>query len=124
MGSKDSLKVSRASELPAAFKNRFLCLTHVLYLEALCEYLDRGGKSRGSYLVVDPEGKKACPQLDREWSFKLNSPRDFVENKILEIIYRGDGKVEKKWADIRPLPRDTAWFENVWNAFLSDKIID
>jgi len=48
---RKEIKVSSAKELPAAFKNLDLCLTHALYLEAIGEYLEKGGKSRGSYLV-------------------------------------------------------------------------
>ena len=112
-----------AGELPAAFRNLDLCLTHALYLEAIGEYLEKGGKSRGSYLVLDPDGEKACPKLDEEWRFSLNEEDSFVNKKILEIHLSKDLSVIKKWVDIRPIPQEETWFENVWDEFRKDNII-
>jgi len=120
---RKEIKVSSAKELPAAFKNLDLCLTHALYLEAIGEYLEKGGKSRGSYLVMDPEGEKPCEALGDEWKFSLNQEDAFVNQKILQICLDEDAKVKKQWVDIRPIPQEEAWFENIWNAYLKDKII-
>jgi succinate dehydrogenase/fumarate reductase flavoprotein subunit len=120
---KKEIKVSSVKELPAAFKNLDLCLTHALYLEAIGEYLEKGGKSRGSYLVMDPEGDKPCEALGDEWKFSLNQEEAFVNQKILQICLDEDAKVKKQWVDIRPIPQEETWYENVWNEFRQDKII-
>ena len=120
---KKESKVSSAKELPAAFKNLDLCLTHAMYLEAIKEYLEKGGKSRGSYIVMNPDGEKPCEALGDEWKFSLNQEDAFVNQKILQICLDEDAKVKKQWVDIRPIPQEEAWFENIWNAYLKDKII-
>ncbi len=120
---KKEIKVSSSKELPAAFKNLDLCLTHALYLEAIGEYLEKGGKSRGSYLVMDPDGEKPCKALGDEWKFSLNQKDAFVNQKILQIYLDEDAKVKKQWVDIRPIPQEETWFENLWNEFRQDKII-
>lgn len=120
---KKEIKVSSVKELPAAFKNLDLCLTHALYLEAIGEYLEKGGKSRGSYLVMDPEGEKPCEALGDEWKFSLNQKDAFVNQKILQIYLDEDAKIKKRWVDIRPIPQEENWFENVWNEFRQDKIV-
>jgi succinate dehydrogenase/fumarate reductase flavoprotein subunit len=120
---KKETKVSSAKELTVAFKNLDLCLTHALYLEAIGEYLEKGGKSRGSYLVMDPEGDKPCEELGDEWKFSLNEEDAFVNQKILQIYLDEGAKVKKQWVDIRPIPQEETWFENVWNEFRQDKII-
>jgi succinate dehydrogenase/fumarate reductase flavoprotein subunit len=120
---KKEIKVSSAKELPAAFKNLDLCLTHALYLEAIGEYLEKGGKSRGSYLVMDPEGEKPCEALGDEWKFSLNQEDAFVNQKILQIYLDENAKVNKQWIDIRPIPQEDTWFENVWNAYLKDEVV-
>ena len=120
---QQKMKVSSAEQLPDAFRNLDLCLTHALYLEAIGEYLGRGGKSRGSYLVLDPEGKKPCPQLGAEWTFSLNEDDAFVGQKILEIHLEERLKVKKQWVDIRPIPHEDTWFENVWNDYLKGKTV-
>jgi len=120
---KNELKVASAKELPAAFRNLDLCLTHALYLEAIAEYLHRGGKSRGSYLVMDSAGTKPCEQLGDEWKFSLNQADDFVNQKILEIWLDENVEVNKQWVDVRPIPQEDSWFENVWNEFLKDNVV-
>jgi len=120
---KKEIKVSSAKELPAAFKNLDLCLTHTLYLETIGEYIEKGGKSRGSYLVMDPEGEKPCEALDDEWKFSLNQEDAFVDQKILQICLDEKAKAQKQWVDIRPIPQEETWFENIWNEFRQNKII-
>ena len=79
------IAVPGAASLPAAFRLKNLALTHALYLEAIKEYLARGGKSRGSYLVPSPDGEKPCPTLEDRWRFELARPEDFPSARILEI---------------------------------------
>jgi succinate dehydrogenase/fumarate reductase flavoprotein subunit len=118
------MKVSSAEHLPDAFRNLDLCLTHALYLEAIGEYLGKGGRSRGSYLVLDPKGEKPCPQLGDAWTFSLNEDDAFVAQKILEIHLSEGVKAKKQWVDIRPIPEEDTWFENVWNEYLKGKIVE
>ncbi len=120
---RKGLKVPATEDLPEAFKNLDLCLTHALYLEAVGEYLEKGGKSRGSFLVLDPEGDRPCDELGDEWRFDLVPEDARVNQKILEIHLDENMKVRKEWVDIRPIPQEDTWFENVWNQYLRDEII-
>ena len=117
------LRVASPAEWPEAFRTLDLCLTQAVYLDALREYLEKGGRSRGSYLVLDPAGEKPAPTLGDEWRFSAASPGDFTERKILEIRLGRDGETEKTWVDIRPLPESEAWFETVWSDFRGDRVI-
>jgi succinate dehydrogenase/fumarate reductase flavoprotein subunit len=120
---REGTRISSARMWPAAFKNLDLCLTHALYLEALAEYLDRGGRSRGSYMVLDPEGDRPCAALDDTWRFSLGHPQDFVSRHICEVALDAAGKVRKRWVAVRPIPDTEDWFEKVWNAYRRDEII-
>lgn len=121
---KSQTWVPDVSYLGEAFRNLDLCLTHVLYLEAIGEYLNKGGQSRGSYLVKDPQGEVACATLNQDWKFSLNPENCFVNNHILEISLNEEGKIHKQWVDIRPIPEERAWFENVWHEFRKTYNID
>lgn len=121
---RSETRVGSPHEWAEAFKNLDLGLTHALYLEAVGEYLKRGGKSRGSYLVLDPEGEKPCPALGDEWRFSLALEGDFVSRNICRVALDESGKPHIEWAPVRPLPEEDTWFENVWNAFMQDQIID
>jgi succinate dehydrogenase/fumarate reductase flavoprotein subunit len=120
---KKGIRLSSRHELPEAFKILDLCLTHAVYLEAIKEYIENGGRSRGSYLVLDPNGEKPGPQLDERWRFSLETPESLVSRKILEISLNEEMRPVKQWVDVRPIPAEKNWFENVWNDFRRDQII-
>ncbi len=120
---KSKTRVRSAKDLPPAFKDLDLCLTHALYLEAISEYLNKGGRSRGSCLVLDKSGEKPCPELEDEWRFSLNSRPSFVDRKILEISLDENGTVVREWMEIRPIPMEENWFETVWEEFREDRIV-
>ena len=117
------VRIPSGRDLPRAFKALDLSLTHAVYLEAAGEYLDRGGKSRGSCLVPDPSGRKPHPLLGDSWAFSLTTPSDFVSGNILEVWLDKKGQVRKEWVPVRPVPAAEGWFETVWNDFMKDAII-
>ena len=98
-------------------------MTHAVYLEAIGEYLERGGKSRGSYLVPDASGKPPHPLLGSRWAFSLSAPEDLAAANILEVRLDGKGRVRKSWVPVRPVPRPEGWFETVWKDFREDRIV-
>ena len=122
-GVQHELRCPGPQELSAAFRAADMCLTHAVYLEALHEYLERGGQSRGSALVLDPRGASLGVQLDEDWRCTLAEAGDFVSQKILEIQYAADGQIRKRWVDIRPIPEIDGWFETVWNDYRNDRIV-
>jgi succinate dehydrogenase/fumarate reductase flavoprotein subunit len=120
---KNEIKILSAKALPEVFKILDLCLTHALYLEAIAEYIAKGGQSRGSYLVLNPGGKSPCRQLGEEWEFLLNREDAWVNRKILEVSLGKEGEVIKQWVDIRPIPERDSWFETIWNRYRNDDIV-
>ncbi|MDD8025966.1 MAG: FAD-binding protein [Acidobacteriota bacterium] len=111
------------TDLPRAFRTLDLCLTHWLYLEAAREYLARGGRSRGSFIVLDPGGDKAAPGLGDEWRFAPPAGPDAAPAEILEIGLAADGGVVRRWVPARPVPEADPWFETVWADFREGRII-
>jgi hypothetical protein len=101
------------ARIPAVFRNRDLCLAHAVYLSAITEYLERGGQSRGSYLVVDAKGE-----------FALNPPGAFVDQHILEMFVDQDLDVRKAWVPIRPIPQNDTWFETAWKSYRDGTVFD
>jgi succinate dehydrogenase/fumarate reductase flavoprotein subunit len=105
--------VEGPADLPSAFRNRDLCLAHAVYLSAIAEYLERGGQSRGSFLVIGESGA---------WS--LNPPGAFVDTHILEVSV-GRGLVPRAaWVDVRPVPAEDGWFETAWKAHRDGTVFD
>ncbi|MDP8207075.1 MAG: FAD-binding protein [Candidatus Electryonea clarkiae] len=121
------IKIDSVNRLPEAFKIFDLCLTQVFYLEAIKEYLEKGGGSRGSFIVVDQDGTAPCKELDEQWRFKRVKINDFINNNILQIQCNNPGKeitsIAKKWIGIKPIPNAELWFEKVWKEFRNGNII-
>ncbi len=117
------MRITSSRSWPDAFRNLDLCLTHALYLEAIAEYLAQGGKSRGSYLVLDPAGEPPCEALGEGWRFNLTPEASFVNEHVCEVSLDAGGRPVKKWIPVRPVPDEENWFETVWNAYRKDEIV-
>jgi len=117
------MRIASPRGLPGAFRALGLALTHYVYLEAIGEYLDRGGKSRGSSFVPDAGGRIPHPLLGGRWAFSLAEPGDAVGANILEVRLDAAGRVRKRWVPVRPVPRPEGWFETVWDDYRKDRIV-
>jgi len=117
------MRVPSARGLAHGFKAIDLALTHAVYLEAIDEYLARGGKSRGSYLVPDAAGDPPHPLLGERWAYALAGAGDFVSTHILEVRLDGRGRFIKEWVPVRPVPRSGGWFESVWADYRDGRIV-
>ncbi len=107
-------------DLGALYKNRDLLVSQITYLNAMLNYIEFGGKSRGSFLVYDELGTKDHDDLEDLFTHSLEDGA--LSNKIQEVRY-SNGDVHINWRDVRPLPEDNNWFENVWRDYLDKKII-
>lgn len=116
---KDIIRISSISELPFAYQNYDLLLTQYVYLSAIANYIENGGRSRGSYLVYDREGELPLPNLPEIFRFSLDEGR--LSKVIQEVTYK-DGECYFEWVPVRPIPKGDDWFENVWNDFRRGEI--
>jgi succinate dehydrogenase/fumarate reductase flavoprotein subunit len=117
------LTATAPAKLPMAFRALDLALTHAVYLEALREYLQRGGKSRGSYLVLDESGVLPGPGFDDHWRYVSAESNDLVNQRILEVHLENGLQLRKRWVEIRPIPEDEGWFETIWRDYSHDRIV-
>ena len=121
---RDTISIAEAGSLPKAFKTMDLCLTHAVYLEAMQEYLRKGGKSRGSYIAAeDIIGMESICDYKGN-GIDLNPENSYVDNNILEIGLNENLEIISEWVNIRPIPDDDSWFEEVWRQFRNDNIVN
>lgn len=91
-------KVNNASDYLALSINYDILTTQYIYLSAIKEYIDHGGKSRGSYLISGS-----------------GSEIDTLHNdKVCYVKYDNDD-VKFKWENVRPIPDSEQWFETIYN---------
>lgn len=115
-------------ELSRRSANRLFLIHDILtsqyvYLHAIRDYLDHGGKSRGSVLYTDPEGDLPWPDhnlgLPDEFRFVLDAGT--LDGVTQEVDWCGYGVPEFTWRDVRPIPTEDDFFENLWRRFRTDK---
>jgi hypothetical protein len=74
-------------------------------------YIATGGGSRGSYIIPDKNGIH-----DIADSFKFSLDEGKLSGKIQEVRYSPQ-ECGFNWEDVRPIPENDDWFENVWKAY-------
>ncbi len=117
-------KPASARELSGAFLNRDILITQYVYLNAIKEFMEKGGGSRGSYLVQDRNGELPINSLPEEFRYSLDSGE--LSGMVCEIeLLRDEGKpgCRTEWKAVRPIPQEDNWFENVWNEYMDGKVI-
>ncbi len=110
------------AELAEALRNRHLAFAHAVYLEAIRFALASGGGSRGSSIVVHPEGTPIHDKLDDTWRIVPEDPA--FREKVLRTDVTPDGQVASRWVDRRPMPESDLWFETAWARFRSGEVYE
>lgn len=105
-------------DLPSYYRLRDLLFSQMVYLEAICDYIRNGGKSRGSYLIYSPDGSKPLDRLPEMFRCTLEEPG--TENRIQEVQYTED-QIKFMWRNARPVPEEDSWFEEVWRNYREDR---
>ncbi|MBM3334670.1 FAD-binding protein [Candidatus Sumerlaeota bacterium] len=120
---QEGMRLENEAQIPDAIRAEQMCLTHIAYLRAIEVYLDRGGGSRGSYMVIDRErGREAHPLLGSQ--FCLIPENKSLRSEILEVRYLGDGEFDVYPVPVRSIPQAQYWFENTWGEYRSGGIFD
>ena len=84
-----------------------------MYLSAIIDYTEYGGGDRGSAIYRD-----MCPEKSVE--LIEEKPRDLT-GQVQEIKLLKNGSVETVWRNVRPIPDENNFFENVWKEYRKNK---
>ncbi len=117
------LRVSDPRALDTAFWAADLSLTHQVWLDAIRAYLEAGGTSRGSVLVLDAQGDPPTETLEEEWRFKRHGGGKPGDGEILESWMGETGEIRHRWVPVRPIPEEGGWFEEVWREYREDRVV-
>lgn len=115
------------------FLVRDILTTAYVYLSAMADYVDRGGRSRGSVLYTDAGGGLPCaghgPRPERELDlpevFRFSLDGGALDDQVQEVAWRPParesedpaGQVTSTWRARRPIPAEDDFFENVWREY-------
>ena len=93
-------------------RNEQLLAAQIVYLETILYHTRSGVGSRGSSIVLAPDGVKIHEKIN----WRMVRENTSFRNAILTSELR-DGKVDLKWEKCRPIPQSDDWFENVWHNY-------
>jgi len=103
-------------------------LTQFFFLKAISNYHQLNGNSRGAYLILRESlneslnEKFVIPSGALSVYKYIKSDLD-LSNKIQTIQLRKD-EINIKWENVREIPNEFGWFENVWKEFSNKRIYD
>lgn len=91
-------------DLGLYFKNYDLLICEIAFLSAMLDYENNGGKSRGSFLLHDPNGSLPHPRLDD--AFRFSVADSALSGKLQEIKYNpAEISCQAVWRSVRAIPK-------------------
>ncbi len=107
------VSVGQPVDLRWVYRLRETLICQQVYVQAMLNYLQQGGKSRGSAMYIDPKGQTIA-NLPEFYRFRLDGSEH--AEVVQEILWR-DGQCVIDWRGIRPMPAEDESFEVVWKAY-------
>lgn len=115
------VKISSTRNLKGVFRLYDILICQYVYLSAMADYMDNGGQSRGSALYNDKNGKCPYDKLSGIVKYSLDDRKR--EDMVQEVLY-SNRKCEFQWRNVRKIPDEDHFFENVWRNFRESRNID
>ena len=105
--------------LARAFSLRDSLITQIAVLSAMMNYVEEGGKSRGSALYTAPDGVSAKGlEEEAEGLFCYLLDDGALDTVTQTLNYCADDMTcTPAWRAVRPLPESGGFFENVWRSY-------
>lgn len=101
------------------YKLKDILTVQAAVLTAMSDFAEKVPSTRGSALYFSPDGVKAR-QLPE--CFRFVPDNGGSAGKIQEVSLK-DGKFVTLWRDVRPIPENSDFFENVWRQYRENKNI-
>ena len=103
-----------------ALRNRQLVFAALTYLQAIRFAVQGGVGSRGSAIVLDPNGVSPHEQLDATW--RIIPENTAFRDKVLVTRCTTADEPSHHYAPCRPIPESDLWFETAWAAHRDGRV--
>ena len=107
------VSIKQPVDLRWVYRLRETLICQQVYVQAMLDYLQQGGKSRGSAMYIDPEGQ-GIANLPEVYRFQLDGSEH--ADVVQEILWN-NGRCAISWRGVRPMPAEDESFEVVWKAY-------
>jgi succinate dehydrogenase/fumarate reductase flavoprotein subunit len=119
----EQIHISSREQLGEVFRLWDILLCQYVYLCAIREYIEKGGKSRGSYLIQDAGGSLPGSRLSEDFRFSLEDGSFSHRICRMELLMENNVPTCKaEWIPIRTIPEEESWYETVWSDFRGKKV--
>lgn len=114
------VKINDSRKLGMLYRFYDMLLSQYVYLSAMRNYMENGGKSRGSALYYDVTGEKPHPLLGEVFRF---APDDGAKRDMVQEVLYSNGNCSFTWRKVREIPKEDDFFENVWKRYRENRNI-
>jgi succinate dehydrogenase/fumarate reductase flavoprotein subunit len=114
LGFAENVRITNTSNLSKVFRLYDTLICQYVYLSAMVNYAENGGKSRGSALYSDDTGRLPYESLPPIFSFTLDNGS--LGGMVQEVMFN-KGECSFTWRKVREIPQDDDFFENVWRSY-------
>jgi succinate dehydrogenase/fumarate reductase flavoprotein subunit len=123
MKSADNIGVSFPEQvfLSDAWDTRNLAITHAAFLKSIEYYINNGGGSRGSYLVIDDSDGKNTAKIESASGPLLSYRKESMEHRKQRINTSGQD-LSIRIDEVRAIPEDESWYETTWAEYRDGKL--
>lgn len=111
----DTVRASTSGGLANAYRLRDILISQIMYLSAMQDYAEKGGKSRGSAIYRSETG--VAPAGLEEFRFEPDNGA--LDSSVQEVLY-SESACTSSFRPVRPLPEGGGFFENVWRRYRQD----
>jgi succinate dehydrogenase / fumarate reductase flavoprotein subunit len=116
----DDVYSGSISQVWKLFELRNALITQIVYLEAMIDYINHNGASRGSALYTDGKGLIHSEGLDERFTYSLE---DETEPSLIQEVQVERQNLIFTRREPRPIPKEDDFFENVWTRYRKDGCI-
>ena len=110
----DIVRIKDPGQLYMIYRLLDMLTCQQMYFGAMLDYIEQGAKSRGSALIIDKNGEKPYETLPDDFTFSLD---DGSSGNLVQEAELTDNGCVYTWREVRPVPEDDNFFENVWRSF-------
>lgn len=114
------VKISNKGKLKKVYRLYDILISQYVYLSSMIDYVNKGGKSRGSALYTDKSGNLPYDFLPEIFTYSLDDGSN--NKKVQEVLY-GERGCTFTWRNVREIPKEDNFFETVWREYRENQNI-
>lgn len=110
----DSIK-----DLSKVFRVYDMLIVQMAIASSMLEYIEQGGTSRGSYLIINNEDGVPINDFETLTNNKIKKCNRLMDSICETKVKINEGGIDiiNNWVKVRPIPNNDTWFEKVWQEF-------